>query len=159
VKKQLLGALPLALLGTFGCESLDRFSTGTGSYEGVVVDASFVRAGVGEGVRLCLTFDADRIQDRPGTISTSDGLFAKTPLQVIPQIWHDPLATLSFGEGRTKNMVYTAVDSQGRDTTLFVSLLDRGTVEVRLLRGSPASAGGGLFALFPLEKSSSPCAY
>lgn len=159
MKKQLLGALPLALLGTFGCESLDRFSTGTGSYEGVVVDASFVRAGVGEGVRLCLTFDADRIQDRPGTISTSDGLFAKTPLQVIPQIWHDPLATLSFGEGRTKNMVYTAADAQGRDTTVILSLLDSGLVEVRLLRGSPQGRNGNLFAVFTLEKHSTPCAF
>jgi hypothetical protein len=142
-----------------GCESLERFSSGSGSYQGTVVDADFVRAGIEAKTTLCLTFNADKIQENPGLFSTSDGLFTKAPLEVLPQFWHDSLASLSFGEGRTKNMVYTAADAQGRDTTVILSLLDSGLVEVRLLRGSPQGRNGNLFAVFTLEKHSTPCAF
>ena len=58
-----------------------------------------------------VALDVDHLQDAPGAISTSNKLFDRTALRPIPQIWHDPLSTLSFGDGRIKNSVYAAAPS------------------------------------------------
>jgi hypothetical protein len=152
-----------------GCRDLSSFSTTDGDrYENSVVDAGFVLAGISPGTRLCLTIDTDHLQDTPGAISTNDGMFEKTPLRPIPQIWHDPLSTLSFGEGRLKNLVYVATSSAGDDVFTVVSLMESGNIEVRLLRGAPslpgdgglpASFGGNLFAVFDLTRKKGPCSY
>ncbi len=161
------------------CRDLSGFSTGGGSFEGPVVGADFVLTGVGgttdAGVatRLCLTLDADHLQDVPGALSTSDGLFRSARMRTIPQIWHDPLSTLTFGEGRVKNLVYVVTAGRpladgGTDVFAVVSLMQSGNVEVRLLHGAPptppagaqpASNGGNLFAVFLLERQSTPCSY
>src|SRR5580700_6629769 len=102
-----LSALPPVALA--GCRDLSSFSSGSGSYLGTVVgtaQATFVLAGLDAGTSLCLTLDTDHLQDGPGSVWTSDGLFTAVPLRPIPQIWQDPLSTLSFGEGRVKNLVY-----------------------------------------------------
>jgi len=167
-------AAVLAMLG--GCRDLSGFSTVPNDrYEGVVVDADFVRVGVDVGTSLCLTLDADRLQDAPGAISTSDGRFHAVPLRPIPQIWHDPLSTLSFGEGRLKNLMYMATatmrfaDNQSDDTLAVVSLMQSGGVEVRLIRGAPSTASADassmaappviVFAVFPLSRRTGPCSY
>ncbi len=152
-----------------GCRDLSAFSTTDGDrYENSVVDAGFVLAGLSPDTSLCLTIDADHLQDAPGAISTDDGMFRKAPLRPIPQIWHDPLSTLSFGEGRLKNLVYVATSTAGEDVFAVVSLMQSGAVEVRLLRGAPnlpdeagvtASTGGNLFAVFDLMRKNGPCSY
>jgi hypothetical protein len=159
----------LALAGAAGCRDLSAFSTSDGDrYENTVVNAGFVLAGIRPDTTLCLTIDTDHLQDLPGAISTDDGLFQRTPLRPIPQIWHDPLSTLSFGDGRLKNLVYVATTSAGEDVFVVVSLMESGDVEVRLLRGAPglpveggtsASSGGNLFAVFDLTRKSGPCSY
>jgi hypothetical protein len=161
------------LLGALGCRDLSSFTTAGGSYQGAVVAADFVRAGVDSGTNLCLTLDADHLQDAPGALSTSDGRFHAVPMRTIPQIWQDPLSTLAFGEGRIKNLVYVATastpfaDGNGNDVFVVVSLMQSGDVEVRLLRGAPASVSdgapsttaGNLFAVFGLSRQSVPCSY
>lgn len=143
-----------------GCRDLSGFSTGTGSFTGSVVDAAFVRSGIAAGTQLCLTLDANHFQDGPGAVWTDDGRFTAAPLRPVPQIWADPLSTLSFGEGRLKNFVYmlgaTApfTDGNGNDVFAVLSLMQSGGVEVRLLRGAPplgsapadAERDGGLAA-------------
>lgn len=166
--------LALALLLPFaGCRDLSRFSTGPDRFEGAVVQGDFVRAGVDAGTTLCLTLDTDHLQDGPGALSTSDGRFHTVALRPIPQIWHDPLSTLSFGEGRLKNLVYVVTasapfsDGNGNDVLAVVSLMQSGDVEVRLLRGAPGLAvdggapasGGNLFAVFDLTRQPGPCSY
>src|SRR5258708_6516489 len=135
-----LGCVALGLTW-LGCKDVSRYSTGSGRYEGAIVDGSFVRAGFPERTRLCVTFDADRIQDGPGVVSSSDGQFRREPLRPIPELWHDPLSTLTFGEGRTKNLVYVAtatVDSgEKKDAIVVLSLLQSGDVEARIFRGAP----------------------
>jgi hypothetical protein len=135
-----------------------------------VVPASFVLAGVANDVNLCLTLDTDHLQDGPGTVSTSDGMFEATPLRPIPQIWQDPLSTLNFGEGRLKNMLYMAAPQPDAgnptDVTVVVSLMDSGNVEVRLVRGAPSvspdgagTTGASIFAVFTLEKQPTACPF
>jgi hypothetical protein len=168
------GPLVAVLASAGACRDLSGFTTGPNTrYEGLVEDADFVRAGVDAGTSLCLTIDADHLQDAPGALSTDDGRFQRVPLRPIPQIWHDPLSTLSFGEGRLKNLVYVATastpfgDGDGDDVFAVVSLMQSGGVEVRLLRSAPSIAGdgggaappAGIFAVFPLARQTGPCSY
>ena len=130
-----------------GCRDLSGFSTASGSFTGGVVDATFVRSGVSAGTQMCLTLDANHFQDGPGAVWTNDGRFTAAPFRTIPQIWSDPLSTLSFGEGRLKNFVYVLsptspfTDGNGNDVLAVLSLMQSGGVEVRLLRGAPPLGG------------------
>src|SRR5208282_2340123 len=108
----LAASLPLAL----GCTDVTRFSNSGDHYQGPIVAGDFVRAGFESFASLCLVLDASRLQDTPGTITSSDGRFQNTPLRPIPQIWHDPLSTLTFGEGRVQSMIYVASPSLDADT-------------------------------------------
>lgn len=170
----LVATLSAAAALAVGCHDLSSFTTGTGnSYAGPVVQASFVLAGMDPSTNLCMTIDANQLQDSPGDISTSDGRFTTVPLRSIPQLWQDPLSTFSFGEGRLKNLLYVATasmpfdDGKGNDVFVVVSLMQSGGVEVRLLRGAPGltvdggpeTTGGNLFAVFDLTRQSTPCSY
>jgi hypothetical protein len=164
-------ALVLAAVGLLGCRDLSRFTSGEGVYEGTIASGTFVRTGIGDDVRMCVTLDTERLQDAPGTITTSDGRFKNTPLRPIPQLWHDPMSTLSFGSGRERNLLYVAapIDTAApggpialhpgsADVTVVVSLMQSGNVEVRLMRGaSPAPAS--LFGVFDLERKNVPCSF
>lgn len=162
-----------ALLATaMGCKSVTRFSSNEGDhFEGDVVKGSFVRAGVAEDARMCVILDANHLQDSPGTLSTSDGRFKGSPLRPIPQIWHDPLSTMSFGNGRVQNLVYvatpTAPAGDTQDVMVFMSLMDEGGIEVRLVRGAPQVDGGPIaqgqaspmFGIFTLDRRDGACAF
>jgi hypothetical protein len=159
----------LAVASTVACRDLSGFSTTNGDhYENLVVGAGFVLTGIQPTTSLCLTLDTDHLQDAPGAISTNDGLFMTTPLRPIPQLWHDPLSTFSFGEGRLKNLLYVATPTTGEDVFVVVSLMQSGDIEVRLLRGAPRLPEDGgtaapdptnIFALFDLSRKTGPCAY
>ena len=155
-----------------GCRNVSRFSSKEGDhFEGEVVKGSFVRAGVADDAKMCVTLDATHLQDTPGTISTSDGRFRGTLLRPIPQIWHDPLSTLSFGEGRALNVVYVATPSSPagdtQDVMVFLSLMDEGGIEVRLVRGAPPADSGApapaqavpMFGVFTLGRRPGTCTF
>jgi hypothetical protein len=166
-----LAALSSALVG---CRDTSRFSSRGDRFEGSVVNSNFVRSGLSANVQMCLTLDTDHLQDAPGTITTSDGRFQKTALRPIPQIWHDPLSTLSFGNGRVQNLVYVASplsgdasDAEAQDVMVIVSLMQADYVEVRILRGAPQSDAGppppgtasALFGIFNLDRQPGPCEF
>lgn len=156
------------MLAVTACRDLSGFSTTDGDrYQGAVVNAGFVLAGMDKDTQACVTLDTDHLQDQPGTIATSDGMFPHVALRPIPQIWHDPLSTLTFGEGRLKNLVYVAKSADG-DVFVVISLMQSGDVEVRLLRGAPGispdgsangASGGNLFAVFSLSREQGPCSF
>lgn len=171
---------------------MSRFSSRGDHFEGEVTAASFVRAGLAETTRMCLVLDADRLQEAPGTLWTSDGLFVNTRLRPIPQLAHDPLSTLTFGEGRVKTALLLAspvppgsldggADPDGAppppltdggetpeagapppppaaDVMVVLSLLQSGSVEVRLLRGAPPGPGQ-VFGVFSLARKVGPCSF
>jgi hypothetical protein len=164
--------LAVAALGAAGCRDLSGFSTGGDSFAGPVVSAPFTLAGMDGATNLCLTLDADHLQDTPGNLSTSDGTFAAVPMRPIPQLWQDPLSTFTFGDGRVKNLLYVVAptkpfaDGNASDVMAVVSLMQSGDVEVRLLRGAPgpapdggAATGGNVFAVFQLARQKGPCSY
>lgn len=156
------------------CRDVSRFSSKGDRFEGSVVKGSFVRSGIAEDARMCLTLDTDRLQEAPGTITTSDGRFRGAALRPIPQLWHDPLSALSFGDGRVQNFVYAASPlpadtgpAEAQDVLVVVSLMQSGHVEVRLLRGAPhadagappAGVSSALFGVFNLDRQAGPCAF
>jgi hypothetical protein len=164
--KAALAAAIAVAAGATGCRDLDRFSSKGDGFEGPVVRGDFVRAGIAEDARMCLTLDTDHLQDAPGTITTTDGRFRATALRPIPQLWHDPLSMLSFGDGREKNLVYMATpNGEASDVTVIVSLMHDGNIEVRLVRGAPYSDGGAppsgqappMFGVFTLGRRQGPC--
>lgn len=171
------GAIGAGLCSAVGCRDVSRFSSKGDGFEGSVVKGSFVRSGIAEDVSLCLTLDTDHLQDAPGTITTSDGRFRETPLRPIPQIWHDPLSTLSFGDGRIENLVYAATPvprdedagagaGEAQDVLVIVSLMQSDHIEVRVLRGAPQTDAGAppskngapVFGVFNLDRRPGPCA-
>lgn len=160
MKRILLAFLLVPVL--VACRDNSRFSSRGDRFQGAVVKGSFVRAGFAEDVQMCLTLDTDHLQDAPGTISTSDARFKGAPLRPIPQIWHDPLSTLSFGDGRTQNLVYAASPNDAQDVMVVVSLMQSDSIEVRLVRGAPEADGGtgtSVFGVFNLEKQTGPCSF
>lgn len=171
-------SMTVVVVTTAGCRDVARFSNRGDHYEGDVVRGSFVRAGVTEDARMCVTLDADRLQDNPGTITTSDGRFKGAALRPIPQIWHDPLSTMTFGDGRRQNLVFVAAQSasfgDASDVMVFLSLMDEGGLEVRMVRGAPESDAGAprpdgdggatstatpLFAIFTLDRRGGTCSF
>jgi len=189
MRKSALVAVLAATQG-MGCKDISAFTTRTGeSYCGtLVLKADFVRLGIAEATKMRLTLDADHLSDAPGTLSTcaepmagvscqdpasGERLFTDVPMRPIPQLFHDPLSTLQFGEGRDKNLIYM-VDpndvSQGPSVTAVISLMHSGDVEVRLMRGAPASVDSGdaptpadgapLFGVFgPLHRELGQCSF
>ena len=111
-----------------------------------------------------------------GTLATddaTDGLCADesrpllddAPLRVIPELDHDPLSTLEFGEGREYNL-FGWVDTTCLNTLLaVVSLMRNGDVEVRLLKPAalpPPNANAARrpgFALFHLTRRDEGCGF
>jgi len=156
---------PLAI----GCRDVSRYSSKGDHYEGDIVKGSFVRTGLADDAKLCLVLDAKHLQDGPGTITSSDGRFRATPLRPIPQIWHDPLSTLSFGDGRRQNLLYVATPlaegGDGGDITVVVSLMTEGGVEIRMMRGAPQTDGAAapftppMFGVFTLERREGTCSF
>ena len=163
-----LVATAALLVAPVACRDVSRFSSHGDHFEGAVVQGDFVRSGVSDATTLCLTLDTDHLQDAPGALSTSDGRYHLVKLRPIPQIWHDPLSTLTFGEGRIQNLVYAAQPvaeydgsaADHEDILVIVSLMQSDHMEVRFLRGAPgAAAAAPVFAVFNLDRQAGPCAY
>jgi hypothetical protein len=176
-----LGSALGALLAG-GCRSLDRFDAERpAAYCGGVVGASAFQSGfIPEGspptLELKLQLDTSALTTRPGTLSTNDAgtgicggsaLFLDAPLRAIPDILHDALSQLEFGEGHEQDF-FAWVDSTCKGTMLaVVSLLSNGSVEVRLLKPAPDlppppmtdSADLSGFALFYMQRNPNGCGF
>ncbi|MBX7193837.1 MAG: hypothetical protein K1X94_17425 [Sandaracinaceae bacterium] len=153
------------LLGASGCDSYDRFRTGPErTFRGAVLgegEGSFIRRGFAAGTTLELSFDPSAI-GRPevGTITTlaPDGavLFDATPLESIAPLSHDLLSELTFpGAGRLETFLLLAHPTSGalagREVMVFLSLLDTGEIEIRVIAGTGDEARGDVFGVFRLS--------
>jgi hypothetical protein len=176
------------LLTTLSCRDLDRFDTkGNAAYCGQLVKApSFHDGLVPDGqpgliLRMKLTLDTSQLSsfsdDKPtqiGALTSNDAqlglcspggqaLFESSPVRGIPQLDHDTLSTLTFGEGHDEDF-FAWTDSTCQGTMLaLVSLLRKGDVELRLFKPAalPApDAGPGErpgYALFYLQRHKDGC--
>lgn len=174
----LRGAAILSLLaGTAtlaSCKDVTRFSTDPDEkYCGSIIPGPFVRRGFAAGVKMRMSFDADRLWDAPGVVSTDDGTLKEAALRPIPSLSHDSLSMLQFGEGRTRNFLYVVSTSDtesggGQSAIAVVSLLENGDAEMRILRGAPLPTGvqarpvqdgPELFGVFPLTRQRGTCGF
>ena len=109
-------------------------------------------------------FSTDDAND--GLCTTSGTvLFDNAPLRAIPELDHDPLSTLEFGEGRDYNF-FAWVDSTCQGTMLsVVSLMRNDGIEVRVLKPASMPAADAQsaerpgFALFSLTRRDEGCGF
>jgi hypothetical protein len=116
-------------------------------------------------LRLRLHLDIDALTSAPGTLTTDDSdrgyckdtnqpLFDEAKLRAIPEVLHDAISTLEFGQGRVHSF-FAYVDSVCQGTMLaVVSLMKNHEVELRLFKpaaeSAPATESSG-YALFHLK--------
>lgn len=166
-----------------GCDDLDEFRTepGTSRFEGCVVgsvDDSFIRgaAGFEPGTWMKLSFDPEdttRVMSRnqiwaegvelpPMGAPIPHEYFNATTLRPIPTLSHDALSGYDFpGGGRIRNYVFVATPSAGplvgQHTMVFLSLMENGRIEVRVVHDAPVTGAEGerrgYFGLFRLERA------
>lgn len=179
------------LLTTLSCHnSLDRFNTkGDTAFCGQLVKAPAFQDGfVPDGTPMLLltmklTLDTSQLSSFTGDQSTILGrlssndadlglcsgsgqaLFKSSPLRGIPQVDHDAISTLTFGEGHDEDF-FAWTDSTCQGTMLaVVSLLRKGDVELRLFKPAPLplpDAGPEQrpgFALFYLTRAEKGCGF
>lgn len=182
-------ALCCSTFGALSCRSLERFDTrGDAAFCGELVSGpsfhdGFVPTGQPALLRLKLKLDTSQMSsvsdDRaalPGVLTSADGdsgicadrgqaLFQSSPLRAIPQVDHDALAAMSFGEGHDEDF-FAWIDSTCQGTMLaIVSLLRKGDVELRLFKPAPLPAPTAGpeqrpgFALFYLRRSDQGCGF
>jgi hypothetical protein len=180
-----------ALCTTLSCRSLDRFDTkGDAAFCGQLVSAPAFHDGfVPDGqpgvllLTMKLTLDTSQLssfsEDKAtqiGALTSNDvdkglcspggqALFESSPVRGIPQVDHDTLSTLNFGEGHDEDF-FAYVDSTCQGTMLaLVSLLRKGDVELRLFKPAPLPPpGAGAdqrpgFALFYLKRNEKGCGF
>lgn len=171
----------LVLLGATSCKSVTDLGSGSGrTCAGGIVGAAnapFIRRGFCSPTLIDLRFApnvpdscaAPADQNWVAMFSTDDGNFSCARLDPISGVEHDSLSRVDFpGAMRVKTYFYSArraagTPHAGEDATVVLSLLDTGSIEVRIIDGdggagmgadcTPASAreSEGLFGFFALE--------
>ena len=150
------------------CTDVRDFDTAQGeAFCGSIVPAPFVRSGFSPGVsvRLHLHPDSDI---HPGDISTSDGKLREATLYALPEVRHDALDGMQLGQGQVRSILYAVKPAEGTSGFVIVSLLEDGSLELRVFRGVPSVAKDAgtetegnpyLFGLFLLEKKKGTCGF
>ena len=167
-----------------GCKGLERFDTrGDAAFCGDMVSGpafndGFIADGQPPNLSVRLELDSSQLSSfsdnktaQPGNLTSDDAeeglcgeqaLFEASPLRSIPQVYHDSLATLTFGEGHDEDL-FTWVDSTCQGTMLaLVSLLSNGDTELRLFKPAPLDASADKragYALFYLQRNEKGCGF
>ena len=171
-----------ALLCILGCRSVERFDTGPGgAYCGVLIGEDFASEGLmPDGsttpLKLSLALDTHNLTRIPGILTSSDDqgglclgqrLFNKASVRTIQPALHDVVASVQLTPDHDQD-IFAWIDSSCQGTFVsIVSLIDDGTVELRLFNpkpeplvdaGAPANNRPG-FGVFSLRRSESGCGY
>jgi hypothetical protein len=146
-----------------GCEDLGSYATAEGEvYRGGVVgveDPPLLRRGFEAGAELTMSFDPTRatsLSDPAGRLSTSDGALTDVPLEPIGPLTHDALSEYEIPSGgRVRNYIFVMRPETGplaaREPFVFISLMNDGTLEVRIIAGG-GSRDGDYFGFFRLTR-------
>jgi len=166
--------IALCAASALSCGNLEGFTSKPGeAYCGTIGLADFHKGFVEEDspsiLGLALVLDVNKIPTQPGILNSNDPqgicgtpdapqlLFSNAPLRAIPELQHDVLSALTFGEGHDHDF-FAWVDSTCQGTMLaVVSLMKNNYVELRLFKparlttpDAPAAERPG-FALFHLN--------
>ena len=150
-RTQYLWLMLAALLAASGCRNLDGFTSKPGdAYCGQLLSQpefqdGFLPLGSRPNLELALTLDMSKLTSEPGKLTSNDAstglcasttgaLFQNAQLRAIPQVDHDVLSALTFGEGHEHDF-FAWVDSSCQGTMLaLVSLMKNQEVEIRLFK-------------------------
>jgi hypothetical protein len=175
--------LTLCAACALSCTSLDGFSNKPGeAYCGQIGSAlvcdpgapcpgfhdGFVKEGSPPDLWVAMTMDTGKLSTIPGELTSNDPqgicgtaetpqvLFFDAPVRAIPEVDHDVLSALTFGEGHDHDF-FAWVDSTCQGTMLaVVSLMKNNYIELRLFKPAPAISNATAaqrpgFALFHLD--------
>jgi hypothetical protein len=159
--------LSLSLAFSFGCESYARFrADGTAVFRGTVYgdgEASFLRRGFPAGSVAEILFDPDAAQRASAgsiTVTTPEdvAVLDAVTLETIQPLAHDMLSEYSFpGAGRIQNFLFLARPTEGplmgREVMVFLSLMESGEMELRVIAGTGDEAHGDVFGVFRLRRT------
>lgn len=152
-----------ALVLLAGCDDLSSFATTEGElYRGSVVgveDPPLLRRGFESGAELTMSFDPTRatsLADPAGRLSTSDGALVDVPLEPIGPLTHDALSEYEIPSGgRIRNYIFVMRPAEGplagREPFVFISLMNDGSIEVRIIAGG-GNREGDFFGFFRLTR-------
>ncbi len=158
----ILSLLPVALVAA-GCTDLGGYATLPGeTYRGTVLgveESTVLLRGFEVGAEMRLSFDprlATSLDEPPGIVTTSDGALTDVPLEPIVPLAHDALSEYEIpAGGRIRNYIFVVRPSDGplagREPFVFLSLMNDGTIEVRVIAGGgdddPPTSYFGLWRL------------
>jgi hypothetical protein len=148
----LIGTLiAVCAVSALSCGNLDGFTSKPGeAYCGTIGLPDFHNGFVEEDspsiLELALTLDVNKLQTQPGVLNSNDPegicgtpdapqvLFSNALLRAIPELQHDVLSALTFGEGHDHDF-FAWVDSTCQGTMLaVVSLMKNNYIELRLFK-------------------------
>lgn len=142
-------ALPL-LLSLFACVNPETLS---GSYEGKIVDADFLRQGFAPGVTLTLDLQVESARRATGTLSTSDGTFVNAPLAPLGSAPVDLLGEADLPGSNPIVLFLSAPTVRGEEALLVLSLGGEGGDDLRIAYGREGLPNT-LYGIFPLARAS-----
>jgi len=146
--------IALCAVSAASCGDLDSFNSKPDeAYCGTIglppFQAGFVDDDSPSVLKLALTLNMDKLTTEPGTLISKDPLgicgtpeapqvlFQNAALRAIPELQHDVLSALTFGEGHEHDF-FAWVDSTCLGTMLaVVSLMKNNYVELRLFKPAP----------------------
>jgi len=154
--QSILPAAIVLAVGMGGCKTVEHFDTGPDSayclelIDGVSSDSGLVSEDAGmpstaemAHLRLGLTIDSKTLSSRPGHLWSNDAefglcqplpLFDKTPMRTIEPALRDIVSSVHLTSDHIQD-IFTWVDSTCQGTMVgILSLIDGGSVEVRLFK-------------------------
>jgi hypothetical protein len=145
-------ALLWAGLSTFfiGCQDPASFS---GQYQGSIVAAEFLRRGFEAGVTVDLTLTMQSARRATGTLTTSDGLFSKSPVAPLGAASIDILSETDFPGTNPIIMFLSAPMQTGEEVTLILTLGGESGDELRLVYGRDGTSEAR-YGIFPIKQIS-----
>jgi hypothetical protein len=133
-----------------GCQDPASF---TGQYEGSIVSSGFLRRGFEGGVTVDLTLNMQSAQRATGTLTTSDGVFAKSPIAPLGAASVDILAATDFPGTNPIIMFLSAPMQTGEEATLLLTLGGESGDELRILYGRDGT-NEARYGIFPITRIS-----
>ncbi len=164
ITMKLVLCLTLATAGMAGCKGVERFDTGPDSaYCLELIGGTFAESGLTPEdagasdsamplLRLALTIDSQRLSTMPGMLWSNDAafglcspmpLFDRVPIRTVEPALHDVVSSVQLKPDHVQD-VFTWVDSSCQGTMVgILSLIDGGSVEVRLFKPAAAANENG----------------
>jgi hypothetical protein len=144
-------SIPIVLvLLLSGCKDPNSFS---GHYQGSITSSEFLRRGFGAGVTVDLTLSVQNSRRATGTLTTSDGLFSKSPVAPLGAASVDILADTDFPGTNPIIMFLSAPMQTGEEATLLLTLGGESGDEMRIFYGRDGTTEAQ-YGIFPIKQIS-----